>query len=190
MNIESNHHDIVFITESWPNDSMDDCELVDSDFYSVFRRDSGSSSSQKREGGGVIIAVANYLRLEPLVDFNSEAEDLWIAVVIDGVRVFLCCVYLPPGVESASASFVSKLESNKFAIVDEIISMCGDFNCPTINWVSQNDDDILLPGSIDGSSFTVVDMLCFMELAQFNNVKNINRTILDLVLCTNNSGIK
>lgn len=73
---------------------MDDCELVDTDFYSVFRRDRGSSSSQKKKGGGVLIAVAIYLRPEPLVDFNSEAEDLCIALVIDSVKVFLSVLRL------------------------------------------------------------------------------------------------
>lgn len=184
-NIESNHHDIVFVTESWLNDTVDDCELVDGDFYSIFRRDRGSSSSTKKDGGGVLVAVANWLKPEPLMDFNSEAEDMWLAVVINGVKVFLCCVYLPPGDDAASASFVSKLELNKFAIGDGIMLVCGDFNCPAVNWVSQNGDNSLLPSDVDDSASRIIDSLCFMELAQYNNIVNKNGRILDLVMCSN-----
>lgn len=51
-----------------------------------------------------------WLKPEPLMSFNSEAEDMWLVVMINGVKVFLSCIYLSPGDEYASASFVSKLE--------------------------------------------------------------------------------
>lgn len=65
--------------------------------------------------------------------------------------------------------------------------MCGDFNCPSVN--CQNVDNALLPSKVDDGTSRVIVTFCFMELAQFNNISNKNRKILDLVFCTN-FGIK
>lgn len=185
LNVISNSHDIIFITESWLNDTVVNSELIDENQYSIFRRDRSSASSFKKEGGGVFIAVRNSLRPEVLVNFNSEAEDVWVMVRLNNIRMYLCCVYLPPGDELAAASFLSKLELNKLTIKDNILLMCGDFNCPSVRWVSQNDrDNILVATNVDVYSSRITDTFCFMELFQFNNVLNKNGKLLDLVLCT------
>ena len=98
QNLNVNHPDIVFITESWLNDNIFDHEIIDLNQYSIFRRDRQTTGCKKLDGGGVLIAVKNKFCAYPLPQFQSDAEDIWVAIRLDGNRLlYVCCVYLPPG---------------------------------------------------------------------------------------------
>lgn len=76
LNSMGNYHDLLFISESWLNDNINDSELVDINHYSVFRRDRCASDCAKKDGGGVFVAVRNNLNPVRLLNFQSGAEDV------------------------------------------------------------------------------------------------------------------
>lgn len=164
---------------------MFDSELIDSEVYSVFRRDRETTTSDKRTGGGVLIAVKNRLGASLVPQFLSDAEDLWVKITIGSTRVFLCCVYLPPGDSGASASFSSKLSSLKNDIERDVVVMCGDFNCSSIRWIGNPDanNSFFEPNNVEAKYSDLIDALSVCELMQFNSVVNNNNRILDLLLC-------
>lgn len=113
LNVNANSHDIILITESWLHSGIFDSEIVDLSEYSIFRRDRGSTSSGKIEGGGVFIAVKNYLKPSSIQGFQSDAEDAWAQISLGNHKISLCCVYLPPGNKESASYFTTKLESLK-----------------------------------------------------------------------------
>lgn len=132
INSSTSAFDVILITESWLNDSVCDRELVD-DGYSVFRRDRDLTKSSKKYCGGVLIIARNELNATSVPEFNSDSEDIWIVINGSNCKIYICCVYIAPGNETALLSFASKLESNREKINDrDLILICGDFNCPSL----------------------------------------------------------
>lgn len=99
-------------------------------------------------------------------------------------KIFMCCVYIAPGNEVAYRSFIDKLEENCSNIRDQdIIVLCGDFNCSSLKWASQTSCDVLVATEIESKYAHFVDTLDFLDMKQFNNICNKNEKILDLIFC-------
>lgn len=191
LNVQLNKCDIFFITESWLNNSVLDCELVDLNTYDIFRRDRETSGSVKSEGGGVLIAAHGTLQASLVPEFQSESEDVWIRIGAEGHgHIYLCCVYLPPGDDLCLANFVSKLGWITQKVGDNNIIICGDFNRPTLNWIFDENNTSLRAFNIDLKSIDFVDTLSFCGLIQSNYIKNSLGRTLDLVLSNNSDGVK
>lgn len=178
--------DLIMVTESWLNKDICDRELVDNN-YNVFRRDRDLTNSSKKDGGGVLVIVRNELNASIVPDFNSEAEDIWIVIKVNKRRIYICCVYIAPGNDMAYLSFARKLESNRNKMgVQDLILICGDFNCPSVKWVNQSFSIVLNPTEVENKFASIVDTFNFLEFKQFNNILNKNNRILDLILCSKN----
>lgn len=80
--LASSSADIIILTETWLNDSVNSSELFD-DRYNVYRRDRVVNKlSKKKDGGGVLIAVTKKLCSKHINNWQSECEDLWVVVNI------------------------------------------------------------------------------------------------------------
>lgn len=180
--ITANNHDIIFVSESWLNNDIFDSEVVDVCEYTLFRRDRSSTASLKTDGGGVFIAVRSSLRPSLVPDFQSEAEDIWVQVIVDNMKIFLCCVYIPPVDINATVKFVSKLCNIKNRLENNVVLLIGDFNCSTVTWVCNDFDNSLYPINVEYKYEKLIDAFSFLELMQFNKIVNSNNKILDLIL--------
>ncbi|KAL3281553.1 hypothetical protein HHI36_004761 [Cryptolaemus montrouzieri] len=69
--------DIMCLTETWLNVSCHDHEFI-SRSYNVFRKD--RSSQDKRDGGGVLIAVGRGVVTVARPEWSSTVEDVWVTM--------------------------------------------------------------------------------------------------------------
>ncbi|KAK9744525.1 hypothetical protein QE152_g7748 [Popillia japonica] len=70
---------IVCLTETWLNPNILTSEISNIK-YSIFRRDRCTTASKKADGGGVLIALDNTLQASMRLDWQSQAEYLWITI--------------------------------------------------------------------------------------------------------------
>lgn len=131
--VSINNFDIIFITESW-FDNFYHPGIPGFDLYFTTR--------QEKIGGGVCIYIKQHLKSYELTtpEFcNSKAEQVWCCVEINSERILAGCIYRPPkGGECDQAILDSIRKSNDFLDRKNFTGMliCGDFNCPKINWHS------------------------------------------------------
>ena len=122
--------DIVFVTESWSNESVYDHEFLSND-YSVTRKDRGT------RGGGVLVAFRNELtcirRNDVELSESIENEIMVVDIKVAASKVTCLLCYRPP---NAGHNFISNLIS----VLDNCVGhglqnlyMVGDFNLPNIN---------------------------------------------------------
>ena len=186
MNVLANDYDIICFTETNLNNSVHDAELIDSR-YNVFRRDRESSASHKTEGGGLLVAVKNSIRVVRRMSWETGAEDLWLTLCLNSDESFninLCLVYLPPDadlglVESFFIQCCNVLSDSqgKFIIL-------GDFNMPHISW-SRISVSEYLSASVtrrDRKSDFLLELLALGGLNQLNDVAKFDGRILDLFI--------
>ena len=84
LDAEIQQYDIVVLTETWLNQSIQNTELILSNFQPSFRRD-----RKDRIGGGVAIYVHEGIHAKERTEFNvNGTESLWIELVF-GVVFFL-----------------------------------------------------------------------------------------------------
>lgn len=155
-NSSASAFDIIFVNESWLNDGVYDSEVVDIDQFQIFRRDRSSSASLKRDGGGSFIAVRRDLRPSLLPEFQSNAEDVWIQISIGGQRIFMCCVYIPPGDAAAISSFSSNLGTVRDKIMDDIVLIVGDFNLSSVLWEYNSSQLFFEPINVEDKYFDLI----------------------------------
>ncbi|KAI8426450.1 hypothetical protein MSG28_005277 [Choristoneura fumiferana] len=72
------------LNQTWLHSGIADAELLDPR-YTIFRRDRNLLSTGKKDGGGCLIAVSKKLPACRLLNWETECEDLWVAVIDDTV---------------------------------------------------------------------------------------------------------
>lgn len=192
-NVCLNSYDIIILTETWLMDSVYSSELFDGR-YLVWRRDRDYSRTSQTRGGGVLIAVRCDLTVVERCDWRSTAEDIWISVTMKRSRptvtynLHICGVYLCK--ENAGNSYNTQLQnytnslSNLMSshLLDKFV-IVGDFNFGSqVEWTYDTDSTGLSPVNCTCqylSEFFDTSDTC--NLSQFNNVRNINGRLLDLV---------
>lgn len=181
-----NDYDIVILVETWLNNNILSHELFDNR-YTVYRRDRETSSHHnKKDGGGVLIAVNNKYISKRMNSWESECEDVWVTVDIclgkhnrSSKQIALCAVYLPPPVsQSVLDHYLDKCNY----VCEHNLCTCivGDFNLSLIDWASlnKNNNSYVIPGI----GTHLVDFVNLHKLCQANNIPNKSNKILDLVL--------
>ncbi|MEL7308327.1 MAG: reverse transcriptase domain-containing protein, partial [Pseudomonadota bacterium] len=120
---------VICITETWGNN-----QIPDSSFfvpgYNMYRRD-----RECGRGGGVLLYVKDCLLSHSFNFFiNEMCEAISCKISCDSADgdILFVCVYRPPHHVLVNSSLIDYLKdivevSNNFVI-------CGDFNCPDINW--------------------------------------------------------
>lgn len=180
-NIASCDFDLVCITETWLNNGVFTSELF-SDNFSVFRRDREDSASKKSDGGGVLIAVRCGIQSTHHRELQSNAEDVWISITAkNNKKIYLCCVYLPPGDDFAYSCFTNNLNSINHIFDKNTVVILGDFNMSQVQWVAVPNEHFLEPINVDNKASNLLDNLSYYEFMQFNNKVNVYNKTLDLI---------
>jgi hypothetical protein len=173
QNIASVDNDsVIAITESWLNNSVNDNEILNSN-YVIYRRDRQTNC----RGGGIVLAVKHTL-VSTLVHSDSENEIIAVSVSMSQNRsvLFILC-YRPPS--SDLNNFVNSLNTVLSTLSGKHSRVCllGDFNVPGVNW----GDNFYSSNCPSEASF--VELLDDFGLKQLNkHPSTVNGNILDLVL--------
>lgn len=190
FNILSNNYDVIIITESWLTPEINDSEFID-DRYSVFRCDRDRIKTNKKDGGGVWIAVLKELKAvlhHPYLSVSPHIEHVVVEIPGPslGRKNLIIASYIPPN--SNDSLYMTHLEAMHKLVdkpdVDGFI-IVGDYNLPAIQWARSNTENSALSCSRTGRvSQYIADFMNFFNAYQFNDCKNCNDNILD-VLITN-----
>ena len=125
--VSSHRPDILALSETWLDSSIDDKEISLPGFV-LFRSD------RNHCGGGVAIYCADHLRCSLISSgpTTSAAEFLWASVTSPHSSFALGCFYRPPSASSQSVdSICNNIESMLLSKKNPIA--CGDFNIDLSN---------------------------------------------------------
>jgi len=85
----------------------------------------------------VLLAVKDTYEASRCQELECDAEDLWISITNSvGSKIYICCVYIPPGDNNAFASFVNNLYTLENIFSERAVVMVGDFNLPAVRWIN------------------------------------------------------
>lgn len=194
MNILNSNHDIIVLTETWLIPEISNNEFVDQR-YVVYRCDRDRVSTNKQDGGGVLVALLRTLKPSEL-DLSVTQANLSSCNLIEHVlievpstrpskRHVISATYIPP----RTASFVYE---QHFEALQEVLSdpgvdcfyMLGDYNLPEITWNIPGPTSPL--NSIDcGTSVSCTqlnNLMSLLDALQYNDVVNTKGKILDLLI--------
>lgn len=156
--------------------------------YNVYRDDRNFETSEKKSGGGVLVAVSIQFNSEIIsTEKCEEFEHVWVKILVEGETHVFASVYFPPN--NARKNSYDKF----FQIADEIMSklspevkvhIFGDFNQRSIDFIPDADNEcILLPIVGDNETLQFLfDKIASLGLNQVNHIKNKQNNYLDFLL--------
>ena len=167
----SEQADIVWVTETWLRDDIENSEILPWCDYTIYRKD------RNTRGGGVLLALksSSFSSSREIVT-GSDLELIAVELTSTSNQKYLaCCTYKPP--KNINRQWLD--EFNLF-LADKCsdyanILICGDFNFPKICWESPE-----LTAGEDEVQFT--ELLNDHYLTQVNRVPTRGDHILDLVI--------
>ena len=175
-------YDIVAMTETWLNSSVQNSEIFCSN-YNLFRKD-----REGRIGGGVLIAVKFTYHSEFVS--NELFEDIEFVCVKIGLpgnnRLFISCSYIPPNsnMDVYNKHSTAIHEISQLLDSSDYLVVLGDFNLPNINWIIDDNSWRCSPST---STNNFLDELFGLSLSQINKIMNNNNRLLDLVFVNDNT---
>lgn len=90
-------YDVVLLCETWLRSDLFSSELFD-ERYIVYRSDRDQSLSDKKDGGGCLIAVKKTLCSRRVSNWELSKEDVWISVEhMNGFKTFFNVRYVELG---------------------------------------------------------------------------------------------
>ena len=144
--------DIICIVETHLNSNIDNNE-ISMENYNIFRQDrdfkikqvtqdalfstdgEGSSDISVSGGGGSLIYVKSYLRVE-LIDFKV-ADSLAISVQTNVGNVVIACVYRSPSLnDKQNRTMINEIGNLTKTYSESEVLLVGDFNLPDVCWVT------------------------------------------------------
>lgn len=185
-NVCCSDFDVLVITETWLNTNILNSELFNKN-YNVYRRDRESTvHREKKDGGGVLIAVSNKYHSKRIVFEESMVEDIWVAIDLElpgcgnSTQLAICGVYIRPPVSIRTLDdFFDKC--NMFLETWESpLCIIGDFNLRKISWSVFNESG--RASDITALEQSLIDFINLNNLKQHNLIENESSRILDLVL--------
>lgn len=187
----TNDYDIIALTETWLNDSVFDEEILYNSDYAIFRRDRDKLLSNKKDGGGVMIAVSSKFPAKRREDLESNLEIIWVELKLDNSRkAFFGTVYLPPYSKLAACPALEESldRVRSCAAPGEPIVILGDFNMSDAVWtmadgmkhaVCQNHSNV------NRMTSQLLEVFYSNEFSQHNILPTCNDRPLDLVFSNN-----
>ena len=175
-NVLSSCFSIVLATETSWDESVRSEEIFGSNF-NVFRDDRSFLMSQKKSGGGALIAI--------LANFNSEIittnkfkefEHVWVKTHIAGEIHIFASVYFPPyhACKHNYESFFECAEQILSEHPPEVkVHIYGDFNQRHADFILDSENEcILLPVVGDNETLQLIfDKSASLGLNQINHIK-------------------
>jgi Reverse transcriptase (RNA-dependent DNA polymerase) len=174
-------HDIIVLVETNFDISIKDAEVFDNR-YLVYRCDRALGvNSVKSTGGGVVIAVKKCFQSERVITAN-RCEEVWVKIILDGVNLFICGVYLPhTAPDEMCGRHIESVEKVSSEVSpNDLMLVCGDYNLTNIKWTLR--DGSLLPSNVTSArEAMVVDGMATSDMGQVNPFANQYGVFLDLV---------
>ncbi len=175
---------VIAITETWLSDSIYDNEIVDPNFYNLYRSNRDFSATNTVKGGGVLLAINRKLRSKP-IDLNKLPNTYFSDLkFIDAVAVeislhkttlVIILVYIPPDRPTTEYDLLYESFECMYNLFSSNLVILGDFNIKEYNDCSNN---IRNPTSLFDAT---CQMANFFSVSQFNDIPNENNRLLDLV---------
>lgn len=187
LNIMSHAYDVIILTETWLTLDISDNEFIDQR-YLVFRCDRNRSLTNKKDGGGVLIAISKELNpssisfLPPL----TLPEHVIVKVPAKNNKYhIICATYIPPNaVDDTYLTFLNSLSVLCDDSSVENIILTGDFNLPSLTWVKKMSYMEYASNSKLTNVTRFLSNFCSQHvLKQYNHVFNSSGRILDLLFC-------
>ncbi|CAH2105396.1 unnamed protein product [Euphydryas editha] len=188
LNILQNDYEVLLVTETWLKSGFYMRELSDSR-YDIFRADRSNKTSNKLDGGGVMICTKSILRAQERSDWScTGVESVWITIPKSVIRknqnLNIGVFYIPPDdyqvkrLETVT-NFLSSILTSKS---EEHFIITGDFNLPNIDWKSEG-PLYLNRGStlLRTVSSNFIETCSSFNLKQFNQIPNVSNNTLDLI---------
>lgn len=139
LTCSSADYDIICLTETWLNPSVNNSELFNQN-YNVYRCDRSPVNSLKSRSGGVLIAVRSSISSKVIQVAGAElAEIVFVKCSLPKQNLFICCLYIPSNIAVNTRELYTQilglfLETVDINISDTVLVL-GDFNFPSIQWV-------------------------------------------------------
>ena len=166
---EQFHPDIICITETWLDESIQNANLGLKNF-NIFRRD------RNMHGGGILIGVKNSLNSN-LKEVSMNHELIFITIKIRNNDLNICLAYRPPNMSpQENSNMLTHLDDNLREKINWL--MLGDFNYPNINWINQS--------SNVAQEDAFIQLLSEHNLEQHVTLPTRGENILDLLLSAGN----
>lgn len=177
QSISHSIYEIIVLVETNLSPDINNSELGFDTNYAVYRCDRSPSSSHKASGGGVLVAIRRDLVSWELYPSKRSIECVFTTIKYNNSSIFLCGVYLPPNQNSSQfVDFSSLLEELFVAHPNYNTTLVvGDFNLPNADWCDPS------RGFLDLSAQTIYDVMCLLNLKQYNFIRNERGVLLDLV---------
>lgn len=184
MNILSNSYDVIVLTETWLTSDIRDSEFID-ERYVVFRCDRDRLATNKKDGGGVLIAVLRELRGTILKTqlFNSDVEQILVQIPAaqQHTRHIIGVAYIPPASRAeVYEQYLDMLQGLANSPNCSSYHFFGDYNLPGIDW-----EQIGNHASVRHTDSTGRILLNFINIIngiQYNYTKNSLGRVLDLII--------
>ena len=180
-------YDMYAFTETWLNDSTLSHQIFGPE-YDVIRLDRSSANSDKRSGGGVLLAARSCLKTKQIFPPDCAVpEQIWVAIPFVSHTMFICVLYIPPD-RTADSNLINQHCSSLSWITSKMsandcILILGDFNFPSIRWAQDSTTYLiphLAPSPANQLKFQILDDYSLANLGQMNNIPNSYNNILDL----------
>nr|CAH7748761.1 unnamed protein product [Callosobruchus chinensis] len=183
VTLGTNDLDLIFLSETWLSSNVFNAELFPA-HYNIYRSDRKFSTINASKGGGVLLAVKNCLNFEVLdvsttVSLTPNIDIVGGKLTFGSYLVYVFVVYIPPNTSTNDLEyFLDQLLLLNFLSNDHVI-VVGDFNIPSF--------------VVDETEPKLNILKNFMEvsdLEQYNNVRNTNDRLLDLILSNINCHVQ
>lgn len=178
--IGSSSCDVLLLTETWLNTSVDNSEILPFlSHFDIFRKDRADYS----RGGGVLIATNRNLHCS-LVNLPSPLEMVWLRCTATHPHILIGVCYRPPNSDSSfTPLFHEGLNTLLNKYPNSPVLLFGDFNFPSIDW---SDPASSLSNSSSASDFlnTCITFGLTQLVTDPTRITDHSSNVLDLVLTT------
>lgn len=181
-NVELCNHDVIFLTETWLNDSFSTSE-VKLENFEVYRTDRDSLASGRSRGGGVMIAV--HKSLKSRLVFNdlapSSCDLLFVSVQLETESLLLGCTYIPPSSSvDLYTSYCDAVERVCSDFADKVY-LVGDYNLNSATWSEDDEGAMIVSCPLSSPAVIVCESFNSLSLHQLNSLPNDHGVFLDLL---------
>ena len=176
--MSKNNFNIIILTESWLNSSIEDILLTRNKNFKVLRSD------RPKQGGGILALVSTNITSTLISSKFIKGINILVFDICDIINdssTRIITIYLPPklSINKNILDFLCTL-IGEFCSIDYPTILLGDFNMPDIVW-SLNSFTAKLE-----SSKTFAEFVSSLELSQHIFVPTRGNNTLDLVFTSNN----
>ncbi|KAL1399024.1 hypothetical protein pipiens_002286 [Culex pipiens pipiens] len=182
--LASSDYDVIALTETWLSDDIVDAEL--SPNYTIFRQDRSARTSDRRRGGGVLIAVRNspvHACTRVVSEGYEHLEQVAVRVKVHNHHILVCCIYIRPNSDpdiyvSHGAAVQELLDLSTH---DDSVIVTGDYNLPHLSWYFDDDLNCLIPlNASSEQELALTENVISTGLQQVCSLTNVNGRTLDL----------